>query len=140
MENFTAVNLSSDTLKCALYSDTTTPDQNAAVANTAYNVDVWATANEKYHAAHWSQAGQTIGTITHVAGTALWTLDAADTASTDAATTLTAVFGCLVYDDTLAAGCVDEGISYHSFGGTQSVTAGTFTVVWNASGIFAITL
>ena len=52
-------------------------------------------------------------------------------------TTLTAVFGCLVYDDTLTTPVADPGLSYNYFGGTNSVTSGTFTVVWNASGIFA---
>ena len=43
MENFAAVNLSSDTCKIALYNDTTTPDQNAVVASTAYGVGAWVT-------------------------------------------------------------------------------------------------
>ena len=49
-------------------------------------------------------------------------------------------FGCLVYDDTLATPVVDQGVSYHYFGGSQSVTAGTFTIVWNTSGIYALNL
>jgi hypothetical protein len=32
-----------------------------------------------------------------------------------------------------------QGISFHSFGGTQSVTDGTFTVNFHGSGIFTIT-
>jgi hypothetical protein len=140
MENVTAVNLSSDALKCALYNNTGTPNQDDSLANTAYNVGQWVTANEVYHAAHWAQAGQALGTITHAPGTATWTLDAADTASVDSATTLANVYGCLIYDDTLAAGCVDEGLCFLSFGGVQSVTTGTFTVVYNATGIFQLTL
>jgi hypothetical protein len=50
------------------------------------------------------------------------------------------VFGCLVYDDTLTTPVADQGLSYHYFGGTQSVTSGTFTIVWNASGILSLTL
>ena len=34
----------------------------------------------------------------------------------------------------------DQGICYNYFGGANSVTLGTFTIVWNASGIFALTL
>ncbi len=34
----------------------------------------------------------------------------------------------------------DQGVCYNYFGGAQSVTAGTFTIVWNANGIFRITL
>jgi hypothetical protein len=140
MENFAAVQLSTDTCKLALYNDTTTPDQNAVVASTAYAVGAWVVGNEVTDATGWPATGNPLLTPTHVAGTALWTYDAPDLASLDSHTTITGTFGCLVYDDTLAAGCVDEGICYLSFGGTQSVSAGTFTVVFNASGIFAITL
>ena len=61
-------------------------------------------------------------------------------ASSGTAATLTNAFGALVYDDTLTTPVADQGVSYHYFGGTQSVTAGTLTIVWNASGIFALTL
>ena len=141
MENFAAVNLATDTPKVALYNDTTAPDQNAAVANTAYAVGEWVVGNEVTDATGWPAGGNALAGTTHAAAAALWTYDAQDLASVDNHTTLANVFGCLVYDDTLAAGCVDEGICYNSFGGAaQGVTLGTFTIVWNASGIFAITL
>jgi hypothetical protein len=55
--------------------------------------------------------------------------------------TLANVYGCLVYDDTITAGTVaDQGICFNYFGGAQSVTAGTFTIIWNASGIAGITI
>jgi hypothetical protein len=50
------------------------------------------------------------------------------------------VFGCLVYDDTLTTPVADQGVCYNYFGGTQSVTAGTFTIQWGAPGIFSLTL
>jgi hypothetical protein len=68
--------------------------------------------------------------------------DAADL-SGGGAVTLSNAFGCLVYDDTITAGTggiADQGISFNYFGGAQSVTAGTFTIVWNASGIAQITV
>jgi len=146
MENFAAVNLATDVPKVALYNDTTAPDQNAVVASTAYAVGEWVVGNEVIDTSAGGPAGWPVGGIaldgtTHVAAAALWTYDANDLPSVDNHTTLVNVFGCLVYDDTLAAGCVDEGICYNSFGGAaQGVAAGTFTIVWNASGIFAITL
>jgi hypothetical protein len=57
--------------------------------------------------------------------------------SANATTTLASVYGTLVYDDTITTPVADPGLSYNYFGGTNSVTSGTFTVVWNASGIFA---
>ncbi len=65
----------------------------------------------------------------------VYTFDAADTANGSAAT-LSAVTGCLVYDSTVSS----LGLSFHYFGGSQSVTAGTLTVVWNSSGIITLTL
>lgn len=44
-------------------------------------------------------------------------------------------YGCLVYDTTK----LTEGLSYNYFGGAQQVTAGTFTITWNATGIALFT-
>ena len=66
-------------------------------------------------------------------------LDAADTAS-GASATLAAVFGCLVYDNTIATPVADQGFCYNYFGGTNSVTDGTFTIIWNVNGIMRYTL
>ena len=46
-------------------------------------------------------------------------------------------YGALVYDNTIAG---DPGICFNYFGGANSVTNGTFTVVWHANGIFRITV
>jgi len=73
---------------------------------------------------------------THTFGAGTMQISAANTASGSAAT-LTAVFGCLVYDNTLTA---KYAYCWNYFGGSQSVTAGTFTVVWSGSGILQFTL
>lgn len=134
-----------DTFRNALYGTSGTPDKDATSANTAYAVGAWITGasgtNEVFHAAHWPAAGQSISTpaITNPSGgVVMW--DAVDTASVDAATTLAAVFGCLIYDDTLTTPVADQGVCYLYFGGTQSVTVGTFTVVYNSNGLFRITV
>lgn len=140
LDNTTAIDLGSDVPKVALYNNTITPDNDVTSANSAYNVGQWATAQEVYQAGQWAQAGVALaGTSLNSATADVVFYDANDTASGSAAT-LAAVFGCLVYDDTLAAIVIDQGISYNYFGGTNSVTNGTFTVVWNANGIFRITL
>ena len=140
MENYTPITLSTDTCKIALFNDSVSPDQNAVVASTAFNAGTWTTGNEVTDATGGPSTGNPLLTPTHVAGTALWTYDAPDLVSLDTHTTLTGTFGCLVYDHTIASVCVDEGVCYLSFGGTQSVSAGTFTIVFHTSGIFAITL
>lgn len=139
-DNTTAIDFGADSFKVALYNNTITPDNDVTAANSAYNVGQWATAQEVFQAVQWPQtgvvlAGQTLNSAT--ADTVFF--DANDTASGSAAT-LAAVFGCLVYDDTIAAPVADQGGSYNYFGGTNSVTNGTFTVVWNANGIWRATL
>jgi hypothetical protein len=140
LDNTTAVDLGTDVPKVALYNNTITPDNDVTSANSAYNVGQWATAQEVSEAGQWAAGGVALGTTSLNSGTADTVFyDAADTASGSAAD-LAAVFGCLVYDDTLTTPVADQGICYNYFGGTNSVTNGTFTVVWNANGIFRITL
>lgn len=140
ISNTAAFDLDVDTCKVALYNNTITPDNDVTSANSAYNAGQWATAQEVFQAGQWAQGGVALTGQTVNSGTAdVVFFDASDTAS-GAAATLTSVFGCLVYDDTLAAPVADQGISYNYFGGTNSVTNGTFTVVWNANGIFRFTL
>lgn len=138
--NVTAMDFDADSFKAALYNNTPTPDQNVTSANTAYNVGQWATANEVSQAGQWATGGVALtSTSLNSATAATVFFDAADTASGSAAT-LASVFGCLVYDDTLTTPVADQGACYNYFGGSQSVTAGTFTIVWNANGIFRYTL
>src|SRR6266542_159215 len=135
-DNTTALDLGADVPKVALYGTTPTPDQNVASASTAYNVAQWVNTSEISQAVQWPAGGVALATRVLDSATAgVVFYDAADTASGNAAT-LSAVFGCLVYDDTLTTPVPDQGICYNYFGGTQSVTNGTFTVVWNANGIF----
>jgi hypothetical protein len=140
VDNTTALDLGADTCRVALYNTSITPDQNVTSANSAYNVGQWATANEISQAVQWPTAGVALtGQTVNSATSGVVFFDANDTASGSAAT-LTAVFGCLVYDDTLTTPVADQGICYNYFGGTNSVTSGTFTVVWNANGIWRATL
>lgn len=138
-ENTTAMDTNSDTFKAALYDNDITPDQTVTSANTAYNVGQWViTGNEVSDGAEWPAGGVALTSVTSSFTSNVYTFDAANTAS-GASATLAAVFGCLVYDDTIATPVADQGVCFNYFGGTNSVTDGTFTIIWNASGIFAIT-
>jgi len=140
LENTTAIDLNADTFKAALFDNDITPDQTVASANTAFGAGQWVSAgNEVFDGAEWATGGVALGSVTSTFASNVYTFDAANTASGSSAT-LAAVFGCQVYDDTIAAPVPDQGISYHYFGGSQSVTDGTFTIVWHTSGIFALTL
>lgn len=122
-----------DSFKNALYNATPTPDKDGAETVTRYNTGQWVVANEVSQVGQWAAAGIAISTpalSNPAAGVTMF--DAADTAS-GAAATLANVNGCLIYDDTLAN---DPGVCFLYFGGANSVTSGTFTVVYHANGIF----
>ena len=140
MENTTAMDLNADTFKAALYDNDITPDQTVTSANSAYNAGQWViTGNEVSDGAEWPAGGETLTNPTSTRASNVYTFDADNEVSTGTSATLAAVFGCLVYDDTIATPVADQGVCYNYFGGTNSVTDGTFTIVWHASGIFAIT-
>ena len=139
-ENTTAMDLNSDTFKAALYDNDITPSQTVTSANTAYNAGQWtASGNEVADGTEWDAAGEPLTGVASGFSSNVYTFDATDTPSGGSSATLANVFGCLVYDDTIASPVADQGVCYNYFGGTNSVTDGTFTIVWNASGIFAIT-
>jgi len=142
IDNTTAMDWTTDaSVKAALYDTDPTPDNDVTAANSAYNVGQWAIAgNEVSDAAEWAAGGVNLANRTTNVGSAdVVFLDADNTASGSSAT-LAAVFGCLVYDDTIAAPVADQGFCYNYFGGTQSVTDGTFTIVWHANGVMRFTL
>ena len=137
--NTTAIDLNSDTFKVALFNNTPTPSQTVTSANTAYAVDQWVVGNEVSEAGQWAAGGVALTSVTWTSSGAVITFDAADTASGSAAD-LANVFGGQVYDDTIVTPVADQGLCYNYFGGANSVVNGTFTVVWSASGILALTL
>ena len=90
---------------------------------------------------NWVSGGRALASKTFTTpSTGVFMFDAADLAG-GGTVTITNAFGCLVYDDTISGGTVaDQGVCYNYFGGAQSVTAGTFTIVWNANGIYRVTV
>lgn len=135
--------LGADAVKVALFNNSVTPDRDAALTSTGFNTGTWVTANEVTDATNWVSGGRTLASKTLTTpSTGVFMFDAADLAG-GGTVTLTNAFGCLVYDDTITAGTggiADQGISFNYFGGAQSVTAGTFTVVWHANGIMRFTV
>jgi len=130
-----ALTYTGDTINVALYNNSVTPNKNDTFANNAYAAGTWA-GNEISQAGQWATGGVALASKTNTFGAGTAQIGAANTASGNNAT-LTAVFGCLVYDNTLAA---KNAFCWNYFGGSQSVTAGTFTVVWSGSGILQFTI
>jgi hypothetical protein len=134
------IDMDADTFKAALYNNTTTPSNTVSAANSAYAVDQWVVANEVDNSTEWDAGGEPITADDVTTSSAVITYDGADTPSGGSSATLADVYGCLVYDDTLTTPVADQGICYNYFGGVNSVTNGTFTIQWNASGIFNISV
>lgn len=136
------IDLDTDVPKCALYGNTGTPSQDVSAVLSAYNgaASAWVTANELTDT-NWAAGGRVLVPTTHFADTAgiVW-YDSADT-SGGGNVTIANAYGVLVYDDTVASPQADIGMSYHAFA-TQpaGVTAGTFTIVWDANGVQRYTL
>lgn len=133
--------LGADAVKVALFNNTTAPDNTVARASTGYNTGQWVLANEVTDPTNWVAGGRALASRTTNVATNVFTYDAADLAG-GGNVTLTNAFGCLVYDDSITAGTggvAKQGVCYNYFGSGQSVTAGTFTIVWNAAGILTVT-
>lgn len=131
--------LSADTVNAALFTNSVTPDRDAVVGSTGYNTGTWLTANEVTDATNWVAGGRALASKAYAAGTSIVNFDAADLAG-GGTVTIASAYGCLVYDATITAGTVaKQGLCFNYFGGAQSVTAGTFTIVWDATGVFKFT-
>lgn len=128
----------------ALYNNTGTPSETDTAAHAAYNGSggPWVTANEVTDATNWIAGGRALASKTGAVASNVYTFDAADLAG-GGNVTISNAYGCLVYDDSITAGTggvAKLGVCFNSFGSGQSVTAGTFTIVWNGSGIFTVTV
>lgn len=92
--------------------------------------------NEVASGGGYTTGGATLGSKTFGNASLVSTFDAADVAWTSATFSSASAH---IYDDSRATP-VKPLVSYVDFGGTQTVTAATLALVWNASGIFTITI
>lgn len=137
LENTTAMDANSDTLNTSLFGNSGTPDNTVSAANSAFNAGQWVTGNEVI-ATGWPTGGLALASVSSTSTTNVYTLDAADRAG-GASDTVTAAYGCLVFDFTISTPVAKQGMCYNAFGGSNSVTSGQLTVIWNASGILTVT-
>lgn len=133
--------LDSDTVNVALFNNTGTPNKDDTLANSAYNAGQWVTANEVTDATNWVAGGRPLASKTFTSPASGIAMFAAANLAGGGNVTLSGVMGDLVYDFSITAGSVaKQAVCYNYFGGAQSVTAGTFTIVWNANGVCRFTV
>lgn len=132
----TGQTFSGDTVNAALYGTTPTPNKDDTLAHNAYNGSggQWVTANE-ITGTGYTAGGAALGTKVNSEATGLVSVGAANTSWTTA--TFSGVFGDLVYDNTVTN---KYAYCWNYFGGTQSVTSGTFTIAWSSGNIFTVTI
>ena len=144
--SYGATGLLGDTVNVAAFGVSTTPDKTAVVTSTGYNTGTWTAGGNEVTGTNWAAGGVSVGT------TKTWTLDSGSSSmcyqvtaptagqTSTANVTLAAFYGVLVYDSTITAGTVaKQGICFNYFGGTQTVTANTFTILWATPGGGAVT-
>ena len=127
LKNTLALDLDSDTIKIMLVTSSYTPDFGAH--------DFKADVSNEVSGTNYTAGGNTLSSLalTQTGGTIKF--DAADTSWSSA--TITDARGAVIYDDTLTD---DPLIAYIDFGANYSSTNGTFTIAFNAGGIFTIDL
>lgn len=131
--NTAAFDLNSGTWLMPLFTNTPTPDQDAAAASYAWDAGQFDNANEVSDTGQWDAAGEALTTLSINVGTAgfvYWTSDPVVSGSSYTG----AAYGCLLYQGDLTTPVADQGFCHLAFGGVQSVTDGTFTVTPSATG------
>jgi hypothetical protein len=122
----------------ALYGNSGTPDATALVGLTGYNASTsaWVTANETT-GTNYSAGGQALstpGAVTFIQDSSAFSICYHASPLVWSTASFTA-YGCLVYDNVISGGTVSkQGMCYNYFGGSQTVTTGTFTVNWATVG------
>jgi hypothetical protein len=129
-----------------------TPAKNVPVGQTAYAGlgGVWLVADEVFEAPGWPQGGRPLENPSLAAssylgppnpppdGSGVLKFDGDQTGNDLTAgtgvVTLADVAGDLLYW-TPPNSVANQGAAFHSFGGVNQVTAGTFTIIWSAQGI-----
>jgi hypothetical protein len=122
----------SDTIKVALCTSSYTPNQDTQV----FYSDI---TNELTTAGGYTAGGATLGskTLDYTAGTNVIKFDAADVVWSSS--TITARYA-VIYDDTPATAGTKPLIGYVDFGADATTSNGAFTITWDATGIFKITV
>jgi len=132
--------LVADTLKVAVYNTTTAPDKTAAVASTGFGTGTW--SGNEIIGTGWSTGGVPIGTQNFAldSGSSSFCFYVSGGQTSTTGVTLSAFYGALVYDNTISGGTVSkQGMCFNYFGGTQTITAGTFTILWATPAGAAVT-
>lgn len=123
------LDLDSDTIKVMLCTSSYTPVQGTHQYKSSITNEVSGTG--------YTAGGATLGSVTVGTSGLVFTFDAADTSW--ASSTITARYA-VVYDSTPATDATRPLICYIDFGADVSSSGASFTITWDALGIFTVTV
>lgn len=123
-----AVNTASDTFKCAMITNSSTPDFDSH--------DHWSDlSSNEVSGTNYTAGGVALGSVAMTSASGALKFDAADTSWSTS--TISNARAAVIYDDTLSN---DPLICLVNFGSDYSSANGTFQITWNAAGIWTIDL
>ena len=131
-----AQKLTADVYNAALFGNTVTPDNTvstAALSSYKGAGSTWSLAHEVATGGGYTQGGKKVTPQSWAQSGNVLKFSSSGAPQWTAATFST--YGLAVYDKTHAT----QLLCYNAFGGIQTVTAGTFTVTWNTTGIAKFT-
>jgi hypothetical protein len=125
------IDLDSDSIKVMLCTSTYTPDQDTHQYKSSVTNEVTGTG--------YTAGGTALSSVavTYTGATNVWAFDAADVSW--ASSTITARYA-VIYDSTPGTDATRPLIAYVDFGSDVSTTAGTFSIVWDSTGIATVTV
>jgi hypothetical protein len=129
-------NLSSDTFKLGLVTNAVTPAATTADPRWGAGGSTNLSSSQVTPGGNYSTGGPTLASTTwsETSGTA--TFDAADVSIAQNASNPNNARWGIIYNDTSAG---KEAVAFVDLGGVTDLTAGAFSITWNASGIFSFT-
>jgi hypothetical protein len=129
-------NLSSDTFKLGLVTNAVTPAATTADPRWGAGGSTNLSSSQVTPGGNYSSGGPTLASSTwsETSGTA--TFDAADVSIAQNASNPNNARWAVIYNDTSAG---KEAVAFVDLGGVTDLTAGAFSITWNASGIFSFT-
>lgn len=132
LTNTVALDLSAEDMRCALFTNTITPNFDATAANACYGVDVFSAGESS--GTGYTAGGELLTGTTIASATGVITFDATDVAWVTS--TIAAARCALIYADAITTPNANPAVALVNFGADYATSAGTFTIQWSGSGIF----
>jgi hypothetical protein len=127
--------LETDVIKLGLITTSTTPTETTAVPAWGAGGTTNMTTNQVTPGGNYSTGGPTIANNTYTLASATCTFDGDNISITQNASNPTNARWGIGWNDTNA---IDAALFYLDLGGVTDLTAGDFSVTFNASGIFTL--